>query len=204
MIGRLPGKLLCGLLLGSFWMAVPAKAGFIMTLKESGGDVIGTGSGSFDLSGLEYNFSSHLGSAGIVPSSGFIVFGLGTSETEIDAWTGLTMPPDFGYFGPGNSSDPSSTGDLVGVLFNELFVPAGYVSGTALSNTATFSGASFSSLGVTPGTYIWGLPNDTFTLEVGADAPEPGTWGLLGIGIAGLMLCRRLRSTREPRFGNSR
>ena len=52
-----------------------------------------------------------------------------------------------------------------------LFVPQGYVSGAALSDSMTFNNATFASLGVTPGTYVWtwgtGLPNQNFTLMIG-------------------------------------
>ena len=48
-------------------------------------------------------------------------------------------------------------------------MPQGYVSGGALSDSMTFNNATFASLGVTPGTYVWtwgtGLPNQNFTLH---------------------------------------
>jgi hypothetical protein len=47
-----------------------------------------------------------------------------------------------------------------------LLVPPGYVSETPLSDTATYYNATFSSLGVTPGTYTWTWSTDTFTLDV--------------------------------------
>ena len=50
-------------------------------------------------------------------------------------------------------------------------MPQGYVSGAALSDSMTFNNATFASLGVTPGTYVWtwgtGLPNQNFTLIIG-------------------------------------
>ena len=49
-------------------------------------------------------------------------------------------------------------------------VPTGYVSGNALSDTATWSGRTFATLGVAPGTYVWTWgtgANQNFTLQVG-------------------------------------
>ena len=58
-----------------------------------------------------------------------------------------------------------------------LALPQGYVSGSALSNSMTFNSATFASLGLTPGTYVWswgtGLPNQNFTLQIGA-VPDGG------------------------------
>jgi hypothetical protein len=63
-------------------------------------------------------------------------------------------------------------------------VPAGYVSGHALSDTATWDNATFASLGVTPGTYKW-----TWGTGAHADSaviPEPSTWALMALGFTGL------------------
>jgi hypothetical protein len=57
----------------------------------------------------------------------------------------------------------------------------GYVSGGALSVTSTYANPTFSSLGVTPGTYEWTWgdgKNQNFTLEIGsAVASEPPSAG---------------------------
>ena len=72
----------------------------------------------------------------------------------------------------------------------DLYVPDGYVSGSPLSDTATYDSQTFSSLGATPGTYewTWGTgPNQNFTLVIGAAAvPEPSTWAMMLLGFAGL------------------
>ena len=76
-------------------------------------------------------------------------------------------------------------------------MPQGYVSGAALSNSMTFNNATFASLGVTPGTYVWtwgtGLPNQNFTLIIGGvGVPDGGsTVSLLGFGLLGLAVLRR-------------
>jgi hypothetical protein len=70
-------------------------------------------------------------------------------------------------------------------------VPSGYVSGTSLSDTSTYDGATFASLGVTPGVYKWtwgsGTNADSFKLDIVA-VPEPSTWIMMLAGFAGLGL----------------
>jgi len=93
-----------------------------------------------------------------------------------------------------------TSGDSVGVdtVPNNSFilVPEFYVSGTALSSSASWLDQTFSSLGVTPGTYVWtwgtGLPNQNFTLIIGTPVPDTGsTVSLLGFGLLGLAALRR-------------
>jgi hypothetical protein len=94
----------------------------------------------------------------------------------------------------------AASGDFVGItqsMGGLLFVPQGYASGAALSDSMTFNNATFASLGVTPGTYVWtwgtGLPNQNFTLIIGAaGVPDGGsTVSLLGCALLGLVALRR-------------
>jgi hypothetical protein len=70
------------------------------------------------------------------------------------------------------------------------------VSGNALLDSASYNNATFSSLGVTPGTYVWtwgpGV-NQNFTLQIGpAGVPDEGsTIGLLFLALAALFFARR-------------
>src|SRR5439155_14422727 len=85
-------------------------------------------------------------------------------------------------FGDGDTALANSgTGDLVGILRSirlqgsrVLTVPRGYVSGTALSDSAIYSDASLATLGVTPGTYVWKWgtgANQNFTLQIKTPGP---------------------------------
>jgi hypothetical protein len=73
----------------------------------------------------------------------------------------------------------------------------GYISNAVLSDSMTFNNATFASLGLTPGTYMWswgtGLPNQNFTLIIGrVGVPDGGsTVSLLGCALLGLAAVRR-------------
>ncbi|MFL6513906.1 MAG: PEP-CTERM sorting domain-containing protein [Chthoniobacterales bacterium] len=188
-------------LIGCGFAASPASAGYVVTLNQVGSDVIATGGGPLDLTGLTFREPTSLGdfnNPGIIPVDGVIVTGAGG---KMDVYTGFSGPPSFGSGGATRGTIPfSSTGDLVGIspLFNNnLFVPAGYLSNNPLSDVATYSGKTFSSLGVAPGTYEWswgtGL-NQNFTLQI---VPESSTWILLLLGLTILFGPDALSSLRN-------
>ncbi len=78
-------------------------------------------------------------------------------------------------------------------------MPPGYLSGATLSDSMTFNNATFASLGVTPGTYVWTWGtggNQNFTLQIGSvgvpGVPDGGsTVSLLGCALLGLVALRR-------------
>jgi hypothetical protein len=169
--------------------APSAEAGYVVDLTQQGSDVVATGSGPIDLTGLSFGGSLTNDLANITPSFGGIHTGP-TFPVNVDTYTGITGPTSFGS---GFESFPSSgSGDFVGVeqgFF--LIVPLGYVSGNPLSDTSTYSSQTFSSVGVTPGTYKWTWgpgANQNFTLVIGTVVPEPSTWAMMALGFAVLGL----------------
>jgi protein with PEP-CTERM/exosortase system signal len=169
----------------------PAHAGYIVTLEQVGLNVVAAGSGALDLTGLTFDGSGG-GSAGMQPK--FVAFILtGPTSSLISDYAGVSGPTSFGT--GASTSANSGTGALVGIFSSlargDLVVPQGYVSGTALSDTSTYNNATFSTLGVTPGTYEWtwgiGL-NQNFTLKIGpVGVPDAGsTIGLLILALAAL------------------
>ena len=172
--------------------AAIAHAGSIyaVTLAPVGPNVVATGSGTIDLTGLT-SFGSAFASPELYPAHG--ILGTGPSGT-IDQYTGLSGPFSFG---PGFGGFPISTSG--GSVFLEDFglgidVPQGYVSGTSLSSSATYVG-TIASLGLTPGTYTWTWNSgaNSFVLQVPVvPVPEPSSFPLVGIGLlGGLRLARK-------------
>jgi hypothetical protein len=174
------------LALGAF-AAPSAQAGYVVTLEEVGSNVVARGRGPIDLTGLTLAGSDEDEFPQMVPSASLIVTGK-TGFVGIDAYAGTSGPLSFGS---GSETIASSgRGDLVGIssASGDLAVPSGYVSGRPLADTSTYDGATFASLGVTPGVYKWAWgagANQNFTLDIEA-VPEPSTWAMTLIGFAGL------------------
>jgi hypothetical protein len=160
----------------------PAQAGYIVTLQQVGPNVVATGSGAINLTGLTFQ-SDGVFSPEILPGAGVQAGGgilTGPTSSSVDLYFEPRGPTSFGSGGATPAS--SGSGDMVGIfpihlIFKRaLIVPRGYVSGTFLSNSATYSGKTFATLGVTPGTYVWtwGIArNQNFTLQILAANPTP-------------------------------
>jgi len=174
----------------SLFCVQPAQA-YTVTLEQIGSNVVATGSGPINLSVLTFVISG-ADNPGIVPFSG--VISTGPFASMIDGYRGFTGPMDFGS-GAGALPNTAS-GDFVGIsgVGLGLFVPLNYISGTALSDSMTFNNATFASLGVTPGTYVWSWgdgANQMFTLRIGAVPDGGSTISLLGCALLGLAALRR-------------
>ena len=143
---------------------VTPVSGFTINIYESGSDVVMVASGSLNIDDLTFVNNSNLGGSGIGINTATFIMG---PNGSFDSYSGITTTPT--NFGTGfGASSSSSSGDIVGVIVNGeppyfLAVPSGYTSGTQLSSTQTFTGQTFSSLGLTPGTY-------TYTWGSGANA----------------------------------
>jgi hypothetical protein len=177
----------------------PAQAGYIVTLQQVGADVVATGTGAIDLTGLSF-LQSGLTSPFLIPQQATIITGAAAIGEGFSSPT-ITGPPSFG---PSSllSLPTSSSGDIVGFSGPQLVVvPQGYASNTSLSDSSTYSGQTFTSLGVTAGTYIWtwgtGV-NQNFTLVIpAAGVPDSGsTFGLFFVSLIALFGAGRFRAQR--------
>jgi len=185
-IGRSSSRLallLITILFACLGIRQSAQAGYTVTLQEVGPDVVATGSGAINLTGLTFRYS---GSAnpGLRPHVlgvlGLAVILTGPTSSSVDSYSGASGPTSFGGF-PFFIPASSGSGDMVGIAVDywgdvHIIVPTGYVSGSALSDGATYSGRTLA--GVTPGTYVWRWgtgPNQNFTLQIPVPPPPPVT-----------------------------
>jgi hypothetical protein len=121
-------------------------------------------------------FSFNGGFQGLIRASTSLFHaGAGLTNVSSDVYSGITTyPSNFGSGGQFNAN--TGSGDSVGVLSfgpsdYRLLVPPGYVSNTALTAESTFTGQTFTTLGVTPGTYTYswgtGVHIGTMVLQIG-------------------------------------
>ena len=160
-----------------------------MTFSEVGSNVVMTASGTIDLDGLtlvESSVGPFMG-GGIGPTSATFVMGANGGYGK--TYSGFTTTPS--NFGTGGGAAPTSTsGDIFGIFTQGappylLIVPTGYTSGTNISSTQTFTGQTFSSLGLTAGTYTytWGSGKSLSVVVGGTPGPTPTPSSTAGAGV---------------------
>jgi hypothetical protein len=149
----------------------------LLTIYESGSNVVMSVSGTIDLSGLtliqaDGQFGGDAG--GIGPNTATFI--MASNNSRFDTYSGFTITPN--SFGSGSgASASSSTGGAFGVIFNneppyQLVVPSGYTSGTQITSTQTFTGQTLTTLGLTVGTYTYTWSGGSFDVVVGG-TPGP-------------------------------
>ena len=175
-----------------------AHAQVTITIFQSGSDVDAQAMGKLNLDGLSSVAVSNLQSL-VIGSQAAVLVGNNSAYYSIYS-TGSTGPAAFGSGTHFPASSGSGDRFAISGFFNELLVPIGYTSGNPINGSAVFSGQTLSTLGLTPGTYLYNLPNDTVTVQIGAAptaVPEPSSvvsMGLGGVGLLGLLLRARKRS----------
>jgi hypothetical protein len=162
-----------------------------LTFSEVGSDVVMSVSGTIDLDGLtlvDSNRGPFMG-GGIGPTSA--TFLMGANGGYGKSYSGFTTTPS--NFGTGGGAPPTSTsGHIFGIVTDGtppylLIVPTGYTSGSQITSTQTFTGQTFTTLGLTQGTYTytWGSGKSLSVVVSGTPGPTPtptSTGGGAGVG----------------------
>jgi hypothetical protein len=137
-----------------------ATGDFNVTVSQVGSDVVWSGSGSFNLGALSLLGTQEL-SAGFQVNQAIWAIGDATPPGPfLNIYSGVTIfPTSFGTVG-GPIGTPSGSGDTFGILPDgvggrSLYVPTGYTSGSFISNSTTYVGATIAGMGLSGGTYTW-------------------------------------------------
>jgi hypothetical protein len=167
-----------------------ARAGAVIKLTEVGGDVVATATGTINLTAL-IKVESGIPAGNLLPAFAAVQVGsVGNGEDTV--YTGISGPASFGS-GMVLNPSISAAGDFLGVVGNlgGLEVSSSYVSGAPISGTSTWLG-TFSSRGLTPGTYTytWGSGSTADELTVNV-VPEPATLWLAVIGNVAVIASSR-------------
>ena len=201
--------------------ALPLPAGVLtFNFTETGGNVVVTASGSLTDSTAWVLYSTGNSVSGFIdPSQGQVGFGNPTPSPSTVADLFLangTLSGDWNSaFGTGTTQFATThSGNTLGFVSivtliipqPGLYLPSGYIFSTSnpqlLSSTMTFTGATFTGLGITTGTYVFNNDGDTIQLTVGggggSSVPDAGPGPALALLLGGLGL-RQWRSSRRSR-----
>ena len=172
-------------------IALSSLGGVIINVNEqynsstSQTDVVFSVSGSLDLTGQELSDTGSFNPSISPSSSAFMI-----NSDDPGKTTTITGDSSFGT-GSWRNIDTQSGDYFVlnaGMILG--FAPS-YSSGDSLSATASITNSTFSSLGITPGTYTWTLDKSGDTIQMEA-VPEPSVFALSGLVGIGVLALRRI------------
>ena len=170
-MNALNGVRLFGVLIGAlFVFQDAAHAAYTITIQQSGANVVASGSGTINKAALGIPSMSNISLArNINSTNATVVVGGGGN---IDQYKTISPPSNFGSTTASATTANSGTGSMFGVNGKSasLYVPTGYVSGTFISGTTQWNGATLSTLSLTTGTYTYtwgsGANADSVTVKI--------------------------------------
>ena len=173
---------------------VAQAATFTTNFWQAGSDVQASGQGAFDLDGMT-PIGDGMSEHRIWSVLGFFLFG----TQDFMAYGSTFSGP--GIFGNGGEVQATQwNGDSAGLWVEQgfFYVPLGYVSGSALSNAATWANTTLADLGLSTGTYSYTFGTNTYNVIVGdasvPTVPVPATLPLVLAALGGLALLRRRKA----------
>jgi len=170
-----------------------AQAAATVSFEEVGADVVATLSGSLDLTGMFNLATLPLPYTGVNPGGAAIASGVAGDGLD-SYFNQLSGPTQFGTYLKTPGSFSSGDAFVLDGELGNLFLPAGYTSGTALNSQLTLAGTSFAGLGLTPGSHLFTLTSsDTITVTVLSPVPEPASVIMMGLGLMAVIGVRRIR-----------
>ena len=185
-----------------------AFAVYTVNIQQVGPNVVATGNGSINLSGLSFVANRGIGLGNIYPDFDFSigVFPGGFA----DVYSGLSGPTSYGPGSRGFSAS-SSAGTAASLLVAApqwILVPTGYVSNAALGTaTSTWNSTTIAALGLTPGTFTWtwGAGPDSYVINVLAPpvavvTPVPTLSAYVLMVLASLLAVFGMRQARRHRI----
>lgn len=188
-------------------ISINSGAAVNITIRQVGSDVVGTASGSLNLTGSLGGATAENTSSGILlrGASGYY-YAVGSGAHSQRSVTGGWLTEQQLYAANTVHPSTSSVGDFVGVSFASaiahLQYPNGYNSGDPINGTSTWAGQTIGSLGLVPGTYVFDYGTDRVTFNVVDPTPQPvpslSLIGLiltaLGLGTLGFAKLRKGRA----------
>jgi hypothetical protein len=174
-----------------------------ISINEVTADVVITLNGSVNLAGLTLNGNETTASPGVFSGNTIRVAPASTNVDRYEFINGLSTGA-FGnntsniYAGSFTSTDYISLLNL-STTTGVLQIPSSYISGNPLSNSMTFVGQSFLTMGLNTGSYVYswgsGANADSVTVYVGVTPPSPTTinaplpfsWSLIGVNATGVV-----------------
>jgi len=170
-----------------------SQATLTFTLTESGGGVNYEMSGSIDTAALGGFLGAYsMDERFCAPSSG----GIGTGNTSYDVYS--INATEWTVFGTGGVFYWTGTSGSVVALFSNpaIGLSHDYVSGAPMSSSGWKSFSSFTSLGITPGSYTTTFSNAGHTDHVTVDVVPEAQGALLAtLGLGASLLRRKRRAT---------
>ena len=203
-MGRFSKGLKVAGLIGTLGLASSAQGAVVIEITESGSDLLITTSGSLDTSGLSGDDPTFVDPVIFVNDNiaGVLLWSFGVGDQTYysgpgDGFDTSSFSNTFSSgFGPGAATLVSGGADFgFSTSLADLWTPAGYVSGSTVSQVLRVTGESFASLGINDGEFAefsWTSAGggDSIRMQAGA-VPEPSSSLLVGLGGLALILRRR-------------